>query len=124
MRRDEFEELVEKAFRSLPAEFAQRLENMEIIVEDRPSRQDLEGLELGPGETLFGLYRGVPLPDRGQGYTLTIPDVIVIYQHPLEWEFGDEERLYKEVRYTLFHEIGHYFGLSEEELAQLYRRSF
>lgn len=124
MKRDDFEKLVMRALGKLPAQFLERLQNVEIMVESRPGPRDLASAGLGPGETLFGLYHGIPLPLRDSGYSMTMPDRIVIYQNPLENECTSDEELFMEVQYTLFHEVGHYFGLSEEELGRLHRRHF
>jgi len=124
MKRGDFEELVMRAFHKLPGEFRKRLDNVEIMVEARPGPDDLEAAGLGPDETLFGLYHGIPLTLRNSGYSMTMPERIVIYQEPLEYECDTIDELFREVQYTLFHEVGHYFGLSEEELSRLHRRYF
>ena len=103
-----FEEHVERALASLPPELARAVRNLEIAVEDEhPDDPDL-----------FGLYEGVPLPERGD-WAGTLPDRISIYRLPLEESFPDPVELEREIRITVLHEVAHYFGLDEERLEQL-----
>lgn len=103
-----FEDHVRAALDSLPAEFAHALTNVAVVVEDEnPDDPDL-----------FGLYEGVPLTERGDDAG-TLPDRIAIYRRPLEQEFPDPHELRREIRITVLHEIGHYFGLGEARLAAL-----
>ncbi len=118
MRRDAFEGLVQQALRSIPAEFRNRIRNLAFIVEDEPDPRLLAEMEVPPGETLFGLYHGTPLTERGWDYGNRLPDRITIYQGPHEREY-DEEDLVTAIGETLIHEIGHYFGMSEEEIGEI-----
>jgi len=104
-----FDEHVERALASLPDELRAAMSNVEIVVEDQnPEDPDL-----------FGLYRGIPLTERGD-YAGVLPDKIAIYRLPLEAEFGDDPRvLEKEIRITVLHEVAHHFGIDEERLAEL-----
>ena len=118
MRREAFLELVQAAMDSLPEEFASRLWNLEIAVEPEPRASDLEGL--GPDDTLLGLYTGVPLTERGGDLSGGVPDVIAIYQGPIERECdGDPECVREQVAETVYHEVAHYFGISDERLDEL-----
>ena len=90
--------------------------NIAIVVEDEPDRQLLEEMEVEPGGTLLGLYQGTPLTERRWDYGNTLPDRILLFQGPLEREADGEEDLVVAIGETLIHEIGHYFGLSEEEI--------
>jgi predicted Zn-dependent protease with MMP-like domain len=105
-----FEEHVRRAVESLPDDLRAAMSNVAIVVEDEnPDDRDL-----------YGLYTGVPLTDRGQGYAGVLPDKIEIYRVPLEEEFGDEpELLEEEIRVTVLHEIAHHFGIDEERLDEL-----
>ena len=103
-----FEDHVRAALDSLPPEVADALRNVAVVVEDQ-NADDPE---------LLGLYEGVPLPERGDDAG-SLPDTITIYRRPLEAEFRDPQELQHEIRITVLHEIGHYFGLDEERLAQL-----
>jgi len=117
MSRSEFEEHVAKALDALPERFAALLENVAVVVEDEPSDEDLLEAGLDPEtETLFGLYQGVNLLDRGGSYGNVLPDRIAIYRVPLLEECEDRAELVREIRDTVIHEIGHYFGVPEEEL--------
>lgn len=118
LSRAEFEKLVAQAVGSLPPRFLERLENVEVVVEGEPTREDLEHAEIEPGRTLFGLYQGVPQTQRGTWYGSVLPDRIVIYQRPIEAMAHDRREIRKEIRITLMHEIGHHFGLGEDELSE------
>lgn len=117
MNRDTFEAVVSQALDSLPEDIAERLDNVVIVVEDEPSDEDLRDAGLDPAsETLFGLYQGVALTERGADYANVLPDRIVIYRLPLLEACADRAELVAEIRDTVVHEVGHYFGLGEEDL--------
>ena len=118
LSRAEFEKLVTQAVESLPPRFLERLENVEVMVESAPTREDLEDAGIEPGRTLFGLYQGVPQTQRGTWYGSVLPDRIVIYQRPIEAVARTRREIRKEIRITLMHEIGHHFGLGEDELSE------
>ena len=120
MRRRRFEALVREALTTLPPDLRRLMDNVEIVVEDWPTDEDLAAAGLGPDETLFGLYLGVPLTERDSGYAGALPDKIAIYRFPLEDEFGDDPAvLEEEIRITVIHEIAHHFGIDEERLGEL-----
>ena len=120
MTRERFEELVQQALATIPRRFRQQLKNIAVIVEDRPSAQLLGEMAIDSAvETLFGLYRGTPLPSRRWDYGNTLPDTISIFQRPIEQACDDEEQIVQTIGETLIHEIGHYFGLSEDEIRQI-----
>jgi predicted Zn-dependent protease with MMP-like domain len=117
MNREEFERVVAKALDGLPTEVAAFLENVVVVVEDEPTEEDLVEAGLDPEtDTLFGIYQGLALPDRGGSYGNVLPDRIVIYRRPLLEECDDRNELIREIQDTVVHEIGHYFGLGEEDL--------
>jgi predicted Zn-dependent protease with MMP-like domain len=116
--RKRFARLVAEALAALPPVFQEKMTNLEVVIEAWPRREDLEEMDLEPGETLFGLYRGVPLTERGIEPPL-IPDQIVIFQGPIESCCGDDEEIREEVRRTVLHEIAHHFGIGEGRLAEL-----
>jgi len=122
MKREEFEQLVADALASLPARFRKAMSNIAIIVEDEPSREVLREMDIEPPDTLFGLYRGTPLTERQWAQGGTLPDQILLFQGPHEREAEDEDDLVASVAETLIHEIGHYFGLSEEEIEEIEER--
>ncbi len=117
MERERFRELVREAVASLPADLLDRVQNVEIVIEWRPTAQDRR--QAGLGGTLLGLYHGVPLPARGENYNLVLPDKISIYQRPIESICASDEEVRKQVRTTVLHEIGHYFGIDDQRLHEL-----
>jgi predicted Zn-dependent protease with MMP-like domain len=114
--REVFEELVADALDSLPEEIAHAMENVEVVVEDEPSREQLAGLPRG--YTLFGLYHGIPLTKR-YGYGNTMPDKISIYRGPIIRVARTREAIREQVRRTVIHEVAHHFGISDERLHEL-----
>lgn len=118
-RSPDFERVLRKAIDDLPEMFRKALVNVAIVVEDRPPRWLLKELGVPRGETLYGFYHGIPLPERSVQDSGALPDTISIYRVSLEEDFPDPDERADEIRITLLHEIGHYFGMDEEELAQL-----
>jgi predicted Zn-dependent protease with MMP-like domain len=118
MSREDFEKIVVEALDDLPEELALAIENVALTVDDRPTDEDLSSVGLDAKvDTLFGLYQGVPLPERGPtSYGPDLPDRIVIYRMPLLEACRGRRELLREIRNTVIHELGHYFGLPEEEL--------
>jgi predicted Zn-dependent protease with MMP-like domain len=112
-----FAAFVKEAVDSLPEEIKNELENVAVLIEDEPP-EDWEE-EMGEGGDLLGLYQGVSKKDRGFWYGNVLPDTIVIYQRPLERMSASREELRENVRQTVVHEVGHYFGLDEEQLRNL-----
>lgn len=119
MRRDDFMQVLGEALDGLPDMFREALDNVAVVVEDRPPDWLLDELEIPPGDTLYGFYHGVPLPDRSVSLSGNLPDKISIYSGPLQEDFPDRRELRRQIRVTLLHEIGHYFGMDEEELDRL-----
>lgn len=119
MTRDRFQKLVEEAVREIPRSFRAEMKNVAVVVEDEPSADILEELEIEPPDSLFGLYQGTPLPDRSWAHGNTLPDRISIYQGPIEDACEDDEEIRNCVAETVIHEFGHYFGLSEEEIEEI-----
>ncbi len=115
MRRREFEALVREALEGLPPRFLERLENVDVLVRRWPSRPQLELEGVAEGDTLFGLYEGIPLTDR-DGYNMALPDMITVFQGPIEDECDTREEMVEQVRQTVVHEVAHHFGISDEEL--------
>ena len=122
MNRTAFEKLVADALGTIPRRFRDAMSNLAIVVEDEPSPELLEEMEIEPPDTLFGLYQGVPLTERHWGYGNTLPDRILLFQGPLERESDDDDDLVVGIGETLIHEVGHYFGLSEEEIEEIEER--
>jgi len=118
MDRVKFENLVEQAIRELLTEFRKKLENVVIFVEDRPSEEFLDDMEITCGDRLFGLYEGTPLTERGFDTPLH-PDRIWIFQGPIEEQCENEEEITQEIKTTIVHEVAHFFGLNDEYLEKL-----
>ena len=116
--RERFEDLVRDAISSLPEKFLSKMGNVSIIVADRPTPEQMQENNLGPHDTLYGLYEGVSLTERGS-YVPPLPDVITIFQEPIERSAGTDVELDDQVRSTVIHEIAHYFGFSDPELEKL-----
>ena len=119
MQRKKFEALVAEALASIPRRFRDAMQNIAIVVEDEPSADLLEEMEIEPPDTLLGLYQGTPLTERSWGYGNTLPDRVLIFQGPHERDSEDQDDLVVCIAETLIHEIGHYFGLSEEEIEEI-----
>jgi predicted Zn-dependent protease with MMP-like domain len=119
MRRPEFEELVTRALSRLPRRFRERLQNVAVVVEDWADEALLEEMEIEPPDTLYGLYRGTDLTRRDSTYGGVLPDVITIYQGPIEEDADSVAEMEQMVRDTVIHEVGHYFGLDDERLEEL-----
>jgi predicted Zn-dependent protease with MMP-like domain len=117
--RPAFEHLVADALASIPRSFRDAMRNLAIVVEDEPPPDLLAELDIEPPDTLLGLYQGTPLTERSWDYGNALPDRILIFQGPHEREAGDEDELIVAIGETLIHEIGHYFGLSEDEIEEI-----
>jgi predicted Zn-dependent protease with MMP-like domain len=115
----EFEILVAQALDELPVKYTSRLDNVAIVYADEPTPQQRQELKLRCRETLFGLYQGVPLPQRGSGYNLVLPDKITIFKLPLLAASSTHEELQANIKHTLWHEIAHHFGLGHERIHEL-----
>ena len=121
MRRERFLALVAQAVEELPPEFAERLENIDLVVEDWPTPRQLARTGVRGRFSLLGLYEGVPHTRRGQGYALVPPDKITIFRKPIQARCRSEAEVAEEVRRVVLHEIAHHFGLSEERLRLIER---
>lgn len=120
MDREAFEEAVRDALDDLPDEFAQRLENVEIVIEDEPSNDLLRSMGMDARRhTLFGLYQGVPLHLRGATYGGVLPDKITIFYRPLTRACRTPAQLRRQIRKTVIHEVGHFFGLDDRAIRAL-----
>jgi predicted Zn-dependent protease with MMP-like domain len=114
-----FERHVAEALASIPRRFRDAMDNIAIVVEDEPSPELLSDMEIEPPDTLLGLYQGTPLTERTWAYGNSLPDRVLIFQGPHERSAEDEEDLVVCIGETLIHEIGHYFGMSEEQIEEI-----
>lgn len=122
MDEERFRELVSEAIDSLPVEFGKRLNNVAVVVEDAPTVQQLRKLRLPPWALLFGLYEGIPQTKR-VSYSGALPDKITIFKNSIEKVARNGEEIKAQVRATVIHEVGHHFGLSDEDLRRKKERS-
>jgi predicted Zn-dependent protease with MMP-like domain len=119
MTRRQFEALVERSLRSLPRKFKEKIKNIAVVVEDWADAATLAEMGIEPPDTLYGLYRGIDLTRRDTGYGNVLPDVVTIYQGPIEEDADDEDEMAEIVRETVVHELGHYFGLDDETMHRI-----
>ncbi|MFC2163546.1 metallopeptidase family protein [Acidobacteriota bacterium] len=119
MDKIKFEKLVDEALGSLPQDFKNRLENITVMVEDKPTTEVLRRMGIPPDHVIFGLYHGVPYTRRGSFYGNIPPDVIVIYQDPIVQYSASDEEIKQRVQDVVLHEVGHYFGLDEKDLRKI-----
>jgi predicted Zn-dependent protease with MMP-like domain len=119
VQRRQFERHVAEALASIPARFRNAMRNIAIVVEDEPSAALLEEMDIEPPDTLLGLYSGMPLTKRPWDYGNALPDRVLIFQGPHERSAEDEDDLVVAIAETLIHEIGHYFGMSEEAIEEI-----
>jgi len=122
MERQEFEALVFRAIESLPAEFKNKLENVDVLVEDWPSPQQIRQLRLRSKAQLLGLYEGVPQTRRDSGYNLVLPDKITIFQKPIEAQCRSSQEIESEIGSVVRHEIAHHFGIGDATLYRIERQ--
>ena len=114
-----FNQFVDEALEGVPENLSSHIENLSIVVDSFPDEDQLFSVGLQPGDTLFGLYQGVPLPLRSANYSLVLPDVITIYKDVIEAECRSDLEIREQVRKTVIHELGHYFGFNDDELYAL-----
>ncbi len=121
MKREDFEKLVEEGYERLPEWVRGKIKNVAVLVEDEPSPEDRETEGLSDEETLLGLYKGIPLSERGElyGVGMTMPDTITIYQLPIEEAAQEENKDVRDVvAETIWHEFAHHFGMDEHEVRE------
>jgi len=119
MKKEKFETIIEEAMAMLPKKFKKYIDNLAVIVEEKPPAEVYRQTGSSPYSRILGLYHGVPFKHRGPYYGNLPPDVIVIYQQPIEEICNSEEEVKQKIKEVVFHEVGHYFGLSDEELREI-----
>lgn len=118
MNNEQFDAVVKEAIVTLPDNFKQALENIAIFTEDEPTEDHLTAIHHARNVQLFGLYQGVPLTKRA-GSLISMPDRITLFRGPITRSYDTPEEIRKQIRSTVLHEIGHYFGLSEDQLRKI-----
>ncbi len=119
MEREKFDALVNKAIQALPPEFRSKLENVDVLIEDWPSPQQISRFRLRSRAQLLGLYEGVPQTKRDSGYNLVLPDKITIFQRPIELKCSSEAEIENEIGMVVRHEIAHHFGIGDTTLYRI-----
>lgn len=119
LSRQEFEALVSQAIDDIPNKYYSRIKNVAFVVEDYPTPEQRKKLHLHKGQLLFGLYEGIPLTSRTAGYNIVLPDKITLFQKALEQVCQTRQELSEQVRYTVWHEVAHYFGLNHDRIHDL-----
>jgi predicted Zn-dependent protease with MMP-like domain len=119
VEREKFETLVYRAIDALPEEFKNKLENVDVLVEDWPSPRQINHFRLRSKAQLLGLYEGVPQTQRGSGYNLVPPDKITIFQRPIEMECRSDREIEAEIGRVVKHEIAHHFGIGDARLYEI-----
>ena len=122
MTREKFERLVVEAMALIPKRFRLEMKNIAVVVEDEPSAELLDEMEIEPPDSLYGLYQGTPLPERTWGYGNALPDRVTLFRKPIEEDSEDDDEVRAVIGETLIHEVGHYFGLSEAEIEEIEER--
>jgi predicted Zn-dependent protease with MMP-like domain len=120
--RAHFQRLVVEAVALIPKRFRREMKNLALVVEDEPAPDLLAEMEIEPPDSLFGLYQGTPLPERTWAFGNNLPDRITLFQRPIEEDCKDEDEVRAVIGETLIHEVGHYFGMSEEEIEEIEER--
>lgn len=112
----EFDRLISKAMDDLPQHYITGLQNVAIVYADSPDQYQAKKAGLREGNILLGLYEGIPLTQRGAGYTFVLPDKITLFKHSILQVSHDEHSLYEQIKRTLWHEIAHYYGLDHDRI--------
>jgi predicted Zn-dependent protease with MMP-like domain len=121
MDKDKFEKLVWEGIEAIPKKFLEKLDNVDIVIEDEPNEEQMRKLNLRQGAKLFGLYQGIPQTKR-RNYAWALPDKITIFQKPIEEVCFTDEQIKQRVKNTVWHEIAHHFGLDEERVREAEKR--
>jgi predicted Zn-dependent protease with MMP-like domain len=116
MTREQFRALVAEAIDSIPERFATHVRNVAIVIEEAPSPAQLAEMEIEPPDTLLGLYQGTPLTERRWDHGNDLPDRVLLFQRPIEDDAADDGDVVGVIGETLIHELGHYFGMTEDEI--------
>lgn len=116
---EQFDALITKAMDELPQEYIEGLDNVAIVMADTPTPEQKKKMKLRENSILLGLYEGIPLTQRGAGYTFVLPDKITLFKHSILRVVNDEKALFEQIKRTLWHEIAHYYGLDHGRIHEL-----
>lgn len=122
MTRERFRKLVAEAIDTIPAHFAREIKNVAIVIEDDPADDLMDQMDMGPEDVLLGLYQGTPLTERRWDHGNALPDRITLFQRSIEEDCESEDEIVVAIGETLIHELGHYFGMSEDEIMEIEER--
>lgn len=115
---EQFDALISRAMDELPKQYIERLDNVAIVMADDPTPEQIQRMKIDNNHLLLGLYEGIPLTQRGGGYTFVLPDKITLFKHPLMRVVRSEQEFFEQIKRTLWHEIAHHFGLSHADMDQ------
>lgn len=121
---EQFDAMITRAMDELPQDYIKGLDNVAIVMADWPSEEQVVKMKLRENNSiLLGLYEGIPLPQRGAGYTFVLPDKITLFKHSILRVVRSEAELFEQIKRTLWHEIAHYYGLNHARMDELQRKS-
>lgn len=120
---EQFDHMITKAMDELPQEYITGLDNVAIVMADEPTEEQKEKMNIREGSLLLGLYEGIPLVQRGAGYTFVLPDKITLFKHSILQVVRNETELFEQIKRTLWHEIAHYYGLNHAQMDKLQRKN-
>lgn len=115
----EFDDLITRAMNELPQKYIKGLQNVAIIMSDEPTAEQYQKMKLDNQHLLLGLYEGIPLTERGSGYNLVLPDKITLFKNAILTVSQSEDKLFENIKRTLWHEIAHYYGLNHDRIDQI-----
>lgn len=121
---EDFDAVISQSLNELPSQYVDNMKNVAIVIADDPTDEQRQKLNLRCNESLFGLYEGIPLTQRGAGYNLVLPDKITIFKNPILMHTFDLESFKKQVKHTLWHEIAHHYGLNHSRIHEIERTRF
>jgi len=119
MEQERFEELVRRAVDNLPEEFLERMDNVDIMVEDYPTATQMRKARVSRGSILLGLYEGVPRTRRSSAYGMVLPDKITIFRKSIEAKCRNDDEIIAEIKRVVLHEVAHHFGIGDDRLREL-----
>jgi predicted Zn-dependent protease with MMP-like domain len=120
MTDEEFDVLITRAMNELPQKYIKGLDNVAIVMADDPTPEQRQKIGVDGQHLLLGLYEGIPLTQRGAGYSFVLPDKITLFKNSLIASVNNDDDLFEQIKHTLWHEIAHYYGLDHDRIDQLH----